>query len=127
MDRACDVIAAMLAAHTSTQAVELLPWIYVRIAHRFQQIHKAARNNRTATGTDSVRSSGENGGVPGTDVTLTSMGAHQPIPPTPAIREWAKQQFGEEEALAGLREILETGGQELRDFFHELERTADRP
>jgi hypothetical protein len=44
--------------------------------------------------------------------------------PTPAILEWAKRQFTEEEAVAGLREIRETGGVELRDFVHELDQPA---
>jgi hypothetical protein len=126
--RACDEIAAMLAADSSTQAaVDLFPWIYVRIAHRFQQIRMAAREQASAEA--SVRCSGENGGVPGTEVSPTSKQPERPhpLPPTPAIREWARQLFGEEEVIAGLREIRETGGHELRDFVHELEQPADRP
>jgi hypothetical protein len=38
--------------------------------------------------------------------------------------EWAQRQFSEEEIIAGLREIRETGGLELRDFIHELEQAA---
>ncbi|HLN28382.1 MAG TPA: hypothetical protein VK395_11630 [Gemmataceae bacterium] len=42
----------------------------------------------------------------------------------PEILEWARQQFSEEEILAGLREVRETGGVELRNFIQELEQIA---
>jgi hypothetical protein len=42
----------------------------------------------------------------------------------PEILEWARQQLNEEETVAGLREIRETGGLELEDFLHELEQEA---
>jgi hypothetical protein len=42
----------------------------------------------------------------------------------PEILEWARQQLNEEVIVAGLREIRETGGLELADFLHELEREA---
>lgn len=37
------------------------------------------------------------------------------------LLEWAKGQFSEEEIIAGIQEIQETGGLELRDFIAELE------
>jgi hypothetical protein len=40
---------------------------------------------------------------------------------TPELRQWALQLFTEEEILAGLRELREQGGLELRDFLPELE------
>jgi hypothetical protein len=43
---------------------------------------------------------------------------------TPEILEWARQEFNVEEALAGYREVLETGGLQLRDFIQELEQLA---
>jgi hypothetical protein len=43
---------------------------------------------------------------------------------TPEILEWAMQNFNREEALAGYREVLETGGLQLRDFIQELEQLA---
>jgi hypothetical protein len=39
---------------------------------------------------------------------------------TPELRQWALQLFTEEEILAGLRELREQGGLELRDFLPEL-------
>jgi hypothetical protein len=45
---------------------------------------------------------------------------------SPEILQWARQQFTEEEIVAGLRELRETGGLELRDFLHELEEIANR-
>jgi hypothetical protein len=39
----------------------------------------------------------------------------------PELLAWALQDINEEEIRAGLREIQETGGLELRDFIHELE------
>ncbi len=52
--------------------------------------------------------------------------AAQPAPAQvpPDLLEWARRQFSEEEIVAGLREIKETGGLELRDFIHELEQAA---
>ena len=50
-----------------------------------------------------------------------------PSPPLPPeILEWARQHFNEEEFLAGLREIRETGGLQLEDFIRELEQEATR-
>jgi len=43
---------------------------------------------------------------------------------SPALLEWARREFNEEEFLAGLREVEETGGLELKDFIHELEEEA---
>ena len=43
---------------------------------------------------------------------------------SPELMEWARQQFSEEEFVAGLREIRETGGLELQDFIRELEQEA---
>ena len=40
------------------------------------------------------------------------------------ILDWARCQFNEEEFVAGLREIRETGGLELKDFIDELEKAA---
>lgn len=44
--------------------------------------------------------------------------------PSPAVLEWAKSLFAEDEAVAGLRETRQTGGYELRDFIHELDLPA---
>jgi hypothetical protein len=43
---------------------------------------------------------------------------------SPELKEWARQHFSEDEFLAGLREIQETGGLELKDFIQELEQEA---
>ncbi len=40
---------------------------------------------------------------------------------TPEQLEWARQQFTEEEVVAGLRELREKGGMELHEFLPELE------
>ncbi len=47
-----------------------------------------------------------------------------PMKLTPELLEWARRQFSEEEIVAGLREVRETGGLELRDFIHELEQAS---
>jgi endogenous inhibitor of DNA gyrase (YacG/DUF329 family) len=44
---------------------------------------------------------------------------------SPELLEWARRDFNEEEFLAGLREIEETGGLELKDFIQELEQEAE--
>jgi hypothetical protein len=43
---------------------------------------------------------------------------------TPEVITWARAQFRDEEIAAELREIRQTGGLELRDFIHELDRPA---
>jgi hypothetical protein len=43
---------------------------------------------------------------------------------TPELLDWARRQFSEEEIVAGIREIRETGGLEFRDFIEELEKAA---
>jgi len=42
----------------------------------------------------------------------------------PEVLEQARQQFSEEEIAAGIREVEETGGLELRDFIHEIKQAA---
>jgi hypothetical protein len=46
-----------------------------------------------------------------------------PIPTPPEVMEWMRN-IPEEEIIAGLHEIQETGGLELSDFIDELERMA---
>jgi len=43
---------------------------------------------------------------------------------TPELREWARATFNEEEFLAGVREIQQTGGLTLEDFIEEIEKRA---
>jgi hypothetical protein len=50
----------------------------------------------------------------------------EPIPLSPELLEWAKQQFNEEEAIAGIEEVRRTGGMELHEFIQELEAEAAR-
>jgi hypothetical protein len=46
--------------------------------------------------------------------------------PVPAqIVEQAQRQFNEEEVVTGLREIRESGGLSLNDFYHELEKLTE--
>jgi hypothetical protein len=45
---------------------------------------------------------------------------------SPEPMEWARQGINEEEIIAGMREIEETGGLEFRDLFPELEEGARR-
>ncbi len=44
---------------------------------------------------------------------------------TPEILQWAREQFSEEELAAGLRDLRENGGLELRDFLPELEQLVE--
>jgi len=41
---------------------------------------------------------------------------------TPELLQWAREQINEEETIAGLCEIRQTGGLQLSDFIEELER-----
>lgn len=45
---------------------------------------------------------------------------------SPELLEWARQQVNEEEIIAGMREIEETGGLEFRDLLPELEEGTGR-
>jgi zinc-ribbon domain len=71
-------------------------------------------------------------GQPLNGAALPGAGGLQQTPPpaqpsgklSPELREWARQQFSEEEFLAGLREVQETGGVELKDFIKDLEQEA---
>jgi hypothetical protein len=45
----------------------------------------------------------------------------------PELREWARQQYTEEEIIAGLDELRQNGGLELREFIAELERIVEQP
>src|SRR5262249_9886609 len=51
-------------------------------------------------------------------------GKQENRPLTPEFLAWACQGLNEEEIVAGLREIRATGGLQLRDFIHDLEREA---
>jgi hypothetical protein len=53
-----------------------------------------------------------------------SAGASTPAQLSPQLLEWARQQFNPLEFAAGLREVQETGGLELKDFVQELEQEA---
>jgi hypothetical protein len=39
---------------------------------------------------------------------------------TPDFLEWARTQYSDEEIIAGIREVQETGGLELKDFIQEI-------
>ena len=43
-------------------------------------------------------------------------------PLSPDLLEWARQTFDEEEFMAGVREIRQTGGVRLEDFIGDIER-----
>jgi hypothetical protein len=51
-------------------------------------------------------------------------GPTEPWVAPPELLDWGRRQFSEEEIAAGLREVRQTGGLELRDFIHELEQAA---
>jgi hypothetical protein len=51
-------------------------------------------------------------------------GLANPVTLSPETLEWVRRQFSEEDLVAGLREIRETGGLELCDFIQELEQAA---
>ncbi len=45
----------------------------------------------------------------------------------PELRDWAANQFSEEQIVEGVREIQRTGGVELKEFIHELESRGANP
>jgi hypothetical protein len=83
--------------------------------------HQVARE---ATACSNCGQDMRNGAVPGS--------MEKPIPPPevsswviekvpPDLLAWARQTFNMEEYLAGVRQIEETGGLELKDFIDEIE------
>ncbi len=65
-------------------------------------------------------------GTDSPEVTTNGTGANgvvmgRPAKLPPELIDWARREFSEEEILAGIREIRETGGLELKDFIDELE------
>jgi len=96
LDEACRRLAEILAACSTT--AELRQDLLAQVPHRVQTLLEEIES----------QADGRQMGPPS-------------VQPTPEILEWARQQFSEEEIVAGLREIRETGGLQLRDFIHELE------
>jgi hypothetical protein len=47
-----------------------------------------------------------------------------PVELTPEMLEWARRQFSEEEYVAGIRAIRETGGVPFAEIVQRLKRTA---
>jgi hypothetical protein len=96
MDPALDVLCRQIAAAIAEKpgAADTLPQIYLRIADHLKTL-------------DTVAGKGE---------TFPA-----PVTPTPEILEWARAQFSEEEVIAGLREIQETGGLTFEEVIRGLE------
>lgn len=49
---------------------------------------------------------------------------HDKVPVPPEVIEQALREFNEAEVLAAIREIQQTGGRSLDDFYAELEKAA---
>ena len=47
------------------------------------------------------------------------------VPPGPDLHEWAKRQFSEVEALAGLENIQQTGGVGIEELLRAFDRVAE--
>jgi hypothetical protein len=77
----------------------------------------------TRMGSDRAAATGPNG-APSVPEPERRPGADGKLPPE--LRPWALQQFTEEEIAAGLQELREQGGLELREFLPELEQMAAR-
>lgn len=98
LDALCRSLAVALRDRPPAEAAGALPAIYLRIANHLRGL-QALEATRPADGVP----------VP------------TPIPPTPEIIEWALGLFSEEEAVAGLREIRETGGLTFEQLVEGLE------
>lgn len=99
LDDFCAALASTLAPCLPDERKALLDAFQLNIAAHLQQLDNSARPKET-------------NGFP-----------YEKVPPE--VRAWALEQFSEEEIVAGLREVRETGGLELSDFIHELEQIAD--
>jgi hypothetical protein len=105
------------AARTPSESQALLDQFMHRTLASLQEIEAAAKESFAAGG--ATRESG-----PTTPISPAQNNSASAGKPTPEIMEWVRQQINEEDIVAGLHEIRETGGLELRDFIDELEKAA---
>ena len=99
LDAKCQAVATVLAGVEATEQPGLLAAIIERIVTHSEQIRKQSAPQ-------------------------TSTAPPKPVTPTPEILEWARNLFTEEEALAGLREIRQTGGLKFSEVIQGLEPPA---
>jgi hypothetical protein len=95
LDAKCRAIGTVLAGVDAARQASLLAKIVERIVNHSEQIRHRVE--------------------PGSPAAMV---------PTPEILEWARGLFTEEEAIAGLREIRQTGGLKFGEVIHGLESPA---
>jgi hypothetical protein len=126
LDAACRDLAGALAACAPALRQDLLAVIVPRVRALLEEKNALARQMPTSPERAGTGSSPSNGPGPG-NWNLPGVTDGFPFAKlSPELLEWARQQFSEEEFLAGLREIEETGGLEFRDLLPELEERAGR-
>jgi hypothetical protein len=126
LDEACRNLAGTLAACPPALRQDLLAVITPRVRTLLQELDAPARqpaNSPEGAGTGGAPPDGSgpgNGTLPG----VTDGFPFAKL--SPELLEWARQLSTEEELIAGLREVRETGGLEFRDLLPELDQ-ANHP
>jgi hypothetical protein len=119
LDEACRNLARALAACSPAARRDFLAAIASRVEAFVDEINARAQQVSSSPVPPSSVGTGPNGLPP-----LGPADGFPVIKLPPEVLEWERQQVNEEEIVAGLREIEQTGGLELRDFLHELEQAA---
>jgi hypothetical protein len=114
LDEACRNLARALLACPPTVRQDLLAALVARVLAMLDEVDALARQLPASP----ERAGMGNWNLPG----VTDGFPFAKL--SPELLEWFRQQVNEEEVIAGLREIEETGGLELSDFLPELERAA---
>ena len=124
LDEACRHLARALAACSPAVRRDLLAVLAPRVQAFLDEMDARARE--VPTSAEPLPSVGipSDGTGPSASPPLGSANGFPVIKLPPEVLEWERQQVNEEEIVAGLREIEQTGGLELRDFLHELEQAA---
>ena len=127
LNRIVNEMAAVLAACLPSERKkiwELFLGLVSRRVSRLEQIADQDVRDPQAVpgnGVDVLASEGVDTRVP---KQLQNPTESAPEQLAPAVLAWARQLFSENEIIAGLQEIRQTGGQELKDFIRDPERVA---
>jgi hypothetical protein len=124
LDEACRKLARALAACSPIVRRDLLAAIASRAQAFLDEMDARARQVPTSPERPTSLGTPSDGTGPGGSPPPGSTDGFPVIKLPPEVLEWERQQVNEEEIVAGLREIEQTGGLELRDFLHELEQAA---
>jgi hypothetical protein len=115
LDEACRNLARALAACPPALRQDLLAVIAPRVRTLLHEMDAPAQQIPTSS----------DGAGPGTWALPGVTNGFPFAKLSPELLEWARQLSTEEELVAGLREVRETGGLEFRDLLPELDQAND--